>query len=108
MKIKRSTLTACLTFLTIFLVKMVLSVAPVFVELDNKVVNDVIMQLEIEHDTSTETTKDIAKEKYSEEPVYHHYSYNPAQKLVAVWHQQNKYLYFQVHHPLVPTPPPNV
>jgi len=97
-------------FLGIFIVKMVISVAPVFLCLDNKTVRAVIMQLE--HETKNEKEdpeKDAFKEKkFCDENLNHLVIYRPFIAETNILHNQENSLYRQVYHPAVPTPPPNV
>ncbi|MFD0792567.1 hypothetical protein ACFQZX_03000 [Mucilaginibacter litoreus] len=97
-------------FLGIFVAKMVISVAPVFLCLDNKTVRAVIMQLE--HETKNEKEdpeKDAFKEKkVFDEDLNHLTIYRPFIAETNILHNQERSLYQQVYHPVVPTPPPNV
>ncbi|QXV67223.1 hypothetical protein INP83_09095 [Mucilaginibacter sp. 21P] len=96
-------------FLGIFVVKMFISIAPVYLSLDNKHVRAVIMQLE--HETKNEKEdpeKDAFKEKkaFDENFVYLNI-YRPIVLENNILHSQERSLYQQVYHPVVPTPPPN-
>lgn len=97
-------------FLFIFFAKMVISVAPlVATHLDSKIVNAVIMQLEIEsHSTKgADQAKDsLNKGEWLSDLFKFNFS-QPHQILAA-----NKYIamqdyHIQVFYPTVPTPPPN-
>ncbi|MES2265544.1 MAG: hypothetical protein V4520_02210 [Bacteroidota bacterium] len=96
-------------FMGIFFIKMVISIAPVFLCLDNKAVRAVIMQLE--HESKNEkddTDKDAFKDKkFFDENVNHLTVYRPLVVEINILHNQERSLYKQVFHPLVPTPPPN-
>lgn len=111
MKIRDFKIAVSLVFLFIFFVKMILSVAPVFIDIDTKTVKAVIMQLEIEHSDGkkAETSKDfsIKDKKATEAHVLNMYMFAPVINLTAISLRLNKFLYFQVYHPTVPTPPPN-
>lgn len=111
MKIRDFKITVCLAFLFIFFTKMVLSVAPVFIELDTKTVNAVIMQLEIGHNDSkdSETSKDssIKDKKSAEAEVLNMFMFSPERNLTSISLRFKKFLYFEVYHSSVPTPPPN-
>lgn len=97
-------------FLTIFLIKMVISLAPVFLYLDNKTVTAVILQLELESKADKDSLeKDAVKEKKVFDETYMHVlAYQSFLNGVKVLYNSEHCLYKQVHHPQVPTPPPNV
>ena len=107
---KRFKLSIVVAFLGIFLVKMVICVAPVFInQFDKQTINDVIMQVELEHGTDSDTGKHskIADIKLIDHHTSHHY-------LPLRYHLQvdNSYIehikrYVNPYHPMVPTPPPN-
>jgi hypothetical protein len=99
-------------FLTVFLIKMVISVAPAFLSLsDNKTVKAVIMQLEQENKNEKEDPdKDASKEKKfcDENLVYLHEHQHVLQIIeTSILHNQEHSLCPQLYHPTVPTPPPN-
>ncbi len=94
-------------FLSIFLSKMVISVAPlIIVHLDPEAVNAVIMQLEIEHPKSSDAKECGSKEYITlnalcltlPSPVW---ILRPA--TVSTDHDKHVQAFF----PSVPTPPPN-
>ena len=96
-------------FLFIFLVKMSISLAPLFSNIDSKTAAAVIMQLEQE----TKGDKDdLSKDSLKEKKVFddhllfsfeqEHYSIEQ-----TVLYKLEKSLYIQAYHPTVPTPPPN-
>jgi len=97
-------------FMGIFVAKMVISIAPVFICLDNKTVSAVIMQLE--HETKGEKEdpdKEAFKEKKFFDETYTHLSiYRTFVIETNILHNQENSLYKQSYHPVVPTPPPNV
>lgn len=97
-------------FLFIFFTKMVISIAPLIANhIDNRIVNAVIMQLEIE----THSTKgsDQAKDTLTKaEWLSGFYKFNLCRphSIIAI----NKYIAMQDYkiqafYPTVPTPPPN-
>ena|SRR6478735_10768233 len=96
-------------FIGIFAIKMVISIAPVFTCLNNKTVRAVIMQLEHESKNEKEDLeKDAFKDKkFFDENVNHLIVYRPLIAETNILHNQERSLYKQVFHPLVPTPPPN-
>jgi uncharacterized membrane-anchored protein YhcB (DUF1043 family) len=89
---------------------MVISIAPVFLCMDNKTVKAVIMQLE--HESKTEKDdleKNFFKDKKSfDENINHIIAYTAYIAEANVLHNLENSLYKQVYHPIVPTPPPNV
>ena len=93
----------------IFAVKMSISIAPLFLYLDNTTVKAVILQLEEESKTDKDNTeKDVFKEKKTFSEYYLHV--NDLITFIAetkVLHNQEDALYIQTFHPVVPTPPPN-
>lgn len=97
-------------FMGIFLIKMVISIAPVFLCLDNKTVRAVIMQLEHESKNEKENPeKEVFKDKkFFDENVNHLSVYRPPVIENNILHNLEKTLYKQVYHLAVPTPPPNV
>ena len=96
-------------FLSIFLVKMIISLAPLAsIHLDSKIMSAVIMQLEIESNSGpVDQTKDsILKHEYLNGIFNFNFEY--AQYLIS----SRKYLAMQDFHiesffPSIPTPPPN-
>ena len=98
-------------FLTIFFIKMVISVMPLFSFMDSKIAAAVIMQLEHENKTDKDDLeKDAAKEKKSfDEHTIAAFEFRPLQLLESnALHNLEKTLLVQPYHPIVPTPPPNV
>lgn len=96
--------------MSIFLMKMVISLAPSFLCMDNKTVKAVIMQLEHESKTEKEDPdKGNFKEKKSfDENINHHVvTYTTYVAEVSVLHNLENALYTDIYHPIVPTPPPN-
>lgn len=96
-------------FLFIFLVKMSISLAPLFSSIDSKTAAAVIMQLEQE----TKGDKDdLSKDSLKEKKIFddhllisfEHEHYTIEQNVL---YKLEKSLYLQSYHPTVPTPPPN-
>lgn len=112
MELTRKRLFVVTVFLSIFFVKMVISVAPVFVgNLDRVAINNVIMQVEVEHGSDSETGKTM---KIADMKATVHF-YEAAQDLPLRYHfyVDNQYIehfkrYINPFHPSVPTPPPNL
>lgn len=109
MKSKGLKLSVVVLFMSIFIAKMVISIAPAFLSLDNKTVSAVIMQLENETKSEKEDpSKDAFKEKKSfDETCLHFTIFRPFIAETNILHNQENSLYTQVYHPVVPTPPPN-
>jgi hypothetical protein len=109
MKKRNFKISIAVLFMSIFIVKMVISIAPVFLCLDNKTVKAVIMQLENETKSEKEDPeKNAFKEKKSfDENVNHIIAYTAYVTEERVLHNLENALYTQVYHPIVPTPPPN-
>ena len=112
MKIRANKLFVCMLFMMIFVSKMIISVAPAFLSLNNKTVNAVIMQLEQEGKNDKEDPdKDSSKDKKFFDEDFQSY-YQPEQipllfeltSLLVHFHA----LYQPNHHPSVSTPPPDV
>ncbi|PRY54427.1 hypothetical protein B0I27_102193 [Arcticibacter pallidicorallinus] len=93
-------------FLSIFMSKMVISVAPlVIAHIDSKSMNAVIMQLEIEHPKSADV-KDSAIKEFLNLNTIKIGSISPVLVLMRVFvddHTKHR----RVFYPSVPTPPPN-
>ena len=91
---------------------MAISLSPVFLILNNKTVNAVIMQLELEgKDEKDAAEKDLLKDKkfFSEDKdfVTHCYALTPLLVETNILHNLEHALFVQTYHPVVPTPPPN-
>ena len=107
-------------FMGIFMTKMFISVAPVFMSLNNKTVNAVITQLELDgkadkdnaekgNSEKDNTEKDLLKDKkFFDEYMLHTSVAAVILTQTNVLHNKEHSLYVQLHHPVVPTPPPNV
>lgn len=111
MKNRIGKITICMLFMMVFMSKMIISVAPAFLSLNNKTVNAVIMQLEEENKNEKESPeKESAKEKkFFDEDLqwFTHHVHEPiiieTQKRLDYGHS----IYQPGHHPSVLTPPPN-
>lgn len=101
----------CAVFLGIFLIKMAISVAPVFLMINNNTVNAVIMQLELEDknekDSSVEKGFFKYKKFFDEAITVHCYHITPILFETNMLHNLEQSLFVQTYHPIVPTPPPN-
>jgi hypothetical protein len=110
MKIRKFKILVVAMFMGVFILKMAISLAPVFLYLDSKAVSAVILQLEQESKGEKDVSdKDIFKEK----KVFDEYDLHSVDFITFVvennvLHNQEHSLYKQVYHPIVPTPPPNV
>ncbi|MBU0695886.1 MAG: hypothetical protein KKE39_05095 [Bacteroidetes bacterium] len=102
----------CNVFIAIFIAKMLISTAPVFLNLDQKVVKAAIMQLELENDSkeSHGEAKDLNNILKKGVEFLHVYDF----KIISIslvqtidYHFFSK-KYFKTYFPSVPTPPPNV
>jgi hypothetical protein len=100
---------AAIIFLSVFCAKMLISAAPVFLQkVDKELVNSVIMQVELEHGSDSETGKTI---KYVDFKIINH-TYHSYMPVVYDFMLTNSFLnhskrYVNPYHPSVPTPPPN-
>lgn len=97
-------------FMSVFLIKMSVSIAPAFLNLDDKTVSSVILQLEQDSKTEKENPdKDAFKEKKSfDEYFLHTLAVQAFFTETNVLHNLEHSLLIQLYHPVVPTPPPNV
>ena len=96
-------------FLGIFFIKMVICVAPIIVaHFDKKSVNDVIMQLEIEHSAKESETKQVSVKEYLSIISYAVYSPNHVLIMQAELISANHAKHARSFYPSVPTPPPNI
>jgi hypothetical protein len=98
------------TFLCVFMAKMMISGAPVFLShIDKDIMNSVIMQIELEHSADGDGGK--MKVKLCDYKIDFHYDYNFSAELVLIG-LSNSFIehfkrYVDPYHPSVPTPPPN-
>lgn len=111
MKLRDFKIGLCILFMFIFMTKMFISVAPVFMSLNNKTVNAAITQLEQETKGEKDSPeKDTSKDKKfcDEDFMVFTFEHLTIVEENNILHNQEKSLYTQVYHPVVPTPPPNV
>jgi len=97
-----------LLFLTIFFLKMVISVAPLIIAHFNKqTVHAVIMQLEIENDSKSNDLKENTVKEYFTLNNFGFTLSHPIQLVLPsmISFDHNKHV--QAFYPPVPTPPPN-
>lgn len=97
-------------FLFIFFLKMVISVAPIIADhLDSKVINAVIMQLEIEHGPAKSSELDKENSSKGEWINYiQHYNFSqPTSHLSIKLTLAKEDGHMQTFYPPVPTPPPS-
>lgn len=93
-------------FLSIFMSKMVISVAPLIIaHLDSKSMNAVIMQLEIEHPKSADV-KDSTMKEFLNLNTIKLGPVSPVLVLMRVFIDDHT-KHIRVFYPSVPTPPPN-
>jgi hypothetical protein len=110
MRSKKYRLFIVCIFLSIFTAKMMISVAPVFVaHLDKTMMNDVIMQVEVEHGADSDAGKNL-KHIDCKQDIHAINAYLP---LRYHFYVNNNYIehfkrYINPFHPAVPTPPPNL
>ncbi|MGX5687577.1 hypothetical protein [Arcticibacter tournemirensis] len=94
-------------FLSIFVSKMVISVAPLIVaHFDSKTVNAVIMQLEIEHSKPVDGKESCLKE-YIALVSYCYAILSPVWTFNPLTVNRGYDKHHQPFYPSVPTPPPN-
>jgi hypothetical protein len=97
-------------FLSVFCAKMIISAAPVFLQqMDKELVNSVIMQVELEHGSDSESGKTL---KYVDFKIINHTYAAYIPPVVYDFMLTNSFLkhskrYVNPYHPSVPTPPPN-
>lgn len=93
-------------FLSIFMSKMVISVAPLIIaHIDSKSMNAVIMQLEIEHPKSADV-KDSAMKEFLNLHTLKIGTEIPVLVLMRAYIDDHT-KHIRVFYPSVPTPPPN-
>jgi len=93
-------------FLMVFSAKMVLSVAPLFINIDKTTVNAVILQLELENETH-ENAKDNNVKKAIDIYGVYDLSLLPIEMDVKMKYHIKPRNYIESFFPSVPTPPPN-
>jgi hypothetical protein len=95
-------------FLSIFFIKVVISVAPfVLSHFDKKAVNAVIMQLEIEGDAKTNDVKENTVKEYFTLGSFGFSVHHPTQLVLTSMISVDHDKHVQAFYPVVPTPPPN-
>lgn len=110
MSLKKYRLFIVITFLGIFSSKMLICVAPAFVaHLDKEIMNDVIMQVELEHGNESDSGKSLKLVDCKQE-LHSLHAYLP---LRYHFYISNSYIanfkrYVNPFNPAVPTPPPNL
>ncbi|WP_395625529.1 hypothetical protein [Daejeonella sp.] len=97
-------------FLIIFSVKMVISIAPLIaIHLDSKIMNSVIMQLEIE--TNSSKAADQVKDSLNKgEYLIGSNKFNfeePHQIMNSIQYVLLQYAHKELFYPRIPSPPPN-
>ena len=99
-----------IVLLSVFFIKMSISLAPLFSFLDSETAHAVIMQLEQETKSEKEgADKDAFKEKKAfDEQLMVFFEYRPFIIETNILHNLENSLYIQEYHAVVPTPPPNV
>ncbi len=95
--------------MSIFMLKMAISLAPAFLCMDNKTVKAVILQLENESKTEKDDPeKSTFKDKKSFDENFNHIiAYTAFVTEERVLHNLESAMFAPVYHPVVPTPPPN-
>ena len=100
-------LIGCL-FLSVFFIKMVISIAPFIIShFDKKAVNAVIMQLEIEGDVKTNDVKENTVKEYFTLGNFGFSLLHPTQFILKSMLSADHDKHVQAFYPVVPTPPPN-
>lgn len=94
-------------FLLVFTSKMILSVAPLFIQLDRTTINAVILQLELENETH-ETVKDSLAKKASDIYNVYELALIPIELSIKSKYHIKPRNYTNAFFPSVPTPPPNL
>ncbi len=99
-----------ISFLSIFCAKMLISAAPVFLKhTDKELINSIIMQVELEHGSDSDSGKIL---KYVDNKIISH-NHHACVPVIFDFMLNNKFLnhskrYVNPYHPSVPTPPPNL
>jgi hypothetical protein len=96
-------------FLSVFVMKMVISVAPLIIaHFDKQAVNAVIMQLEIENNAKTNDLKETNVKEYFAVSSFGFTILHPTQIILACMLNVDHDKHVQAFYPPVATPPPNV
>ncbi|MCJ0742619.1 hypothetical protein [Pedobacter montanisoli] len=109
MTVRKFKVFIAIAFISIFVAKMVISIAPVFSgELDNKFMNAVIMQLENEHhgEDGKSSIKYADHKAYFERTELTYVSEDIDYGVTNSFIEHSR-RYVDPYHPQVPTPPPN-
>jgi hypothetical protein len=112
MKTNYITVGYSLFFLIIFFIKMSITTAPIFFSLDKKVINAVIMQLELENNSKENPAEAKDNANFFKKGIdfIHCKNFEIAQLLILDdidYHFIYKQ-YIKTFFPRVPTPPPNL
>ena len=100
----------CYVLLSIFIMKMVISTAPVIFDLDSKVVKAAIVQLELENETKDNSAAKQMKTFLKSGTDYIHFSEFLTFSFILNNTTSRYYIskkYSKTYFPSVPTPPPN-
>lgn len=101
----------CHLFLFIFMVKMMIASAPIIFNLDKKIVNAAIMQLELENETK-DSPKEAKENQFFKKNLDFIHTYNLVVDHFVIDEALNYHFlskkYTNVYFPSVPTPPPNL
>jgi len=98
-----------IVFLFIFLLKMIISAAPLIMShFDKQAVNAVIMQLEIENNGKTNDVKESAVKEYFTLGNFGFTLSHPIQLILTSTISVDHDKHVRAFYPAVPTPPPNV
>lgn len=96
-------------FLSIFFLKMVISVAPLIIaHCDRQTVNAVIMQLEIENNAKSNDVKETSVKEYFTLSSFGFTLLHPIQLILTSMISVDHDKHVQAFYPPVATPPPNV
>ncbi len=85
---------------------MLISVAPVVFSLDKKLMNAVIMQVELENETK-DSAKDFNKVFNKVNEIKHSFTFNYSFSNAFLNYHYFSKKYLNLYFPAVPTPPPN-
>jgi hypothetical protein len=110
MPLKNSRFLVVIAFISIFIVKMGISAAPVFFkQLDKEVVKSVIMQIEQEHEEDGDSGKILKIVEFKSINDHNSFVFIPAVYEIGInnnFVDHNK-RYVDPYQPAVPTPPPD-
>ncbi|MBC7913913.1 MAG: hypothetical protein H7Y07_07305 [Pyrinomonadaceae bacterium] len=95
-------------FLSVFFMKMVISLAPlVIVHFDKQAVHAVIMQLEIENNAKSNDVKETSVKEYFTLSSFGLVLLHPTELILISMINVDHDKHVQAFYPPVPTPPPN-